>query len=141
MSNFDTLTKSMKLIDMEEFKKKSAADGDKEIVFSKAIKAGKRIYYLDVKKNRKEEMFLAITESKKIVSGEGDDSQVSFEKHKIFLYKEDFEKFMAGLQQAIQFIADEQGLPEPRLEEKELASDEETGESLSESEIKIDIDF
>ena len=86
-------------------------------------------------------MFLAITESKKIVSGEGDDSQVSFEKHKIFLYKEDFEKFMAGLQQAIQFIADEQGLPEPRLEEKELASDEETGESLSESEIKIDIDF
>ena len=126
---------------MEEFKKNSAADGDKEIVFSKAIKAGKRIYYLDVKKNRKEEMFLAITESKKIVSGEGDDSQVSFEKHKIFLYKEDFEKFMAGLQQAIQFIADEQGLPEPRLEEKELASDEETGESLSENEIKIDIDF
>ena len=126
---------------MEEFKKKSAADGDKEIVFSKAIKAGKRIYYLDVKKNRKEEMFLAITESKKIVSSEGDDSQVSFEKHKIFLYKEDFEKFMAGLQQAIQFIADEQGLPEPRLEEKELASDEETGESLSENEIKIDIDF
>ena len=126
---------------MEELKKKSAADGDKEIVFSKAIKAGKRIYYLDVKKNRKEEMFLAITESKKIVSGEGDDSQVSFEKHKIFLYKEDFGKFMAGLQQAIQFIADEQGLPEPRLEEKETASEEETGESLSESEIKIDIDF
>ena len=54
-------------------------------------------------------MFLAITESKKIVSGEGDDSQVSFEKHKIFLYKEDFEKFTNGLQQAIQFITDEQG--------------------------------
>ena len=126
---------------MEEYKKKSAGDSDKEIVFSKAIKAGKRIYYLDVKKNRKDEMFLAITESKKIVSVEGDDSQVSFEKHKIFLYKEDFGKFMAGLQQAIQFIADEQGLPEPRLEEKETASEEETGESLSESEIKIDIDF
>ena len=75
---------------MEEFKKKSAAEGDKEIVFSKAIKAGKRIYYLDVKKNRKEEMFLAITESKKIVSGEGDDAQVSFEKHKIFLYTRTF---------------------------------------------------
>ena len=126
---------------MEEYKKKSAGDSDKEIVFSKAIKAGKRIYYLDVKKNRKDEMFLAITESKKIVSVEGDDSQVSFEKHKIFLYKEDFGKFMAGLQQAIQYIADEQGLPEPRLEEKETASEEETGESLSESEIKIDIDF
>ena len=74
------------------------------------------------------------------MSGEGDDSQVSFEKHKIFLYKEDFEKFMGGLQQAIQFIADEQGLPEPRPEEKEALSEEAT-ESLSESEIKIDIDF
>lgn len=62
-------------------------DGDKEIVFSKAIKAGKRIYYLDVKKNRKDEMFLAITESKKIVSGEGDDSQVSFENIRFFYIK------------------------------------------------------
>ena len=51
---------------MEELKKKSTTiENDKEIVFSKAIKAGKRIYYLDVKKNRKEEMFIAITESKK----------------------------------------------------------------------------
>ena len=130
----------MKPKDMEDYKKKSAADGDKEIVFSKAIKAGKRIYYLDVKKNRKDEMFLAITESKKIVTGEGEVSQVSFEKHKIFLYKEDFEKFMNGLQQAIQFISAEQGLPEPRLEDKELPAEEQT-ESLSEGEIKIDIDF
>ena len=126
--------------DMEEFKKKSAADGDKEIVFSKAIKAGKRIYYLDVKKNRKDEMFLAITESKKIVSGEGEDPQVSFEKHKIFLYKEDFAKFVGGLQEAIQFIADEQGLPTIATEETN-ASSIEASESLSESEIKIDIDF
>ena len=120
---------SMILKDMEEFKKKSAAEGDKEIVFSKAIKAGKRIYYLDVKKNRKEEMFLAITESKKIVSGEGDDAQVSFEKHKIFLYKEDFEKFMDGLQQAIQYIESEGNVDLPLSEE---------GNS---EEIKIDIDF
>ena len=77
---------------------------DKEIVFSKSIKAGKRIYYLDVKKNRKDEMFLAITESKKVVTGEGEDLQVSFEKHKIFLYREDFENFMNGLNEAINFI-------------------------------------
>ena len=127
---------------MEEFKKKSVAEGDKEIVFSKAIKAGKRIYYLDVKKNRKDEMFLAITESKKVVSGEGEDSQVSFEKHKIFLYKEDFEKFTEGLHQAIQFISKEQGLGERRPEEKikQEPTEEET-ESLSADEIKIDIDF
>ena len=140
MSNFEAIFKQWTYKYMEEFKKKSAAEGDKEIVFSKAIKAGKRIYYLDVKKNRKDEMFLAITESKKIVNGEGEDSQVSFEKHKIFLYKEDFEKFMGGLQQAIQFIADEQGLPEPRMEDKELPTEEPT-ESLSEQEIKFDIDF
>ena len=114
---------------MEEFKKKSAAESDKEIVFSKAIKAGKRIYYLDVKKNRKEEMFLAITESKKIVSGEGEDSQVSFEKHKIFLYKEDFGKFMDGLQQAIHYIESEGN------EDLPLSEEENT------EEIKIDIDF
>ena len=128
---------------MEE-KKKSVVDGDKEIVFSKAIKAGKRIYYLDVKKNRKDEMFLAITESKKIVSGEGDDSQVSFEKHKIFLYKEDFEKFTNGLQQAIQFITDEQGPIEPHHSEdmpEEKRTKNESEEALSSSEIKIDIDF
>ena len=120
---------SMILKDMEEFKKKSAAESDKEIVFSKAIKAGKRIYYLDVKKNRKEEMFLAITESKKIVSGEGEDSQVSFEKHKIFLYKEDFGKFMDGLQQAIQYIESEGNEDLPLTEEGNT------------EEIKIDIDF
>ena len=90
---------------MEDLKKKMSIDmNDKEIVFSKSIKAGKRIYYLDVKKNRKDEMFLAITESKKVVTGEGEDAQVSFEKHKIFLYREDFEKFMNGLNEAINFI-------------------------------------
>ena len=89
---------------MEDLKKKGADMNDKEIVFSKSIKAGKRIYYLDVKKNRKDEMFLAITESKKVVTGEGEDAQVIFEKHKIFLYREDFEKFMNGLNEAINFI-------------------------------------
>ena len=66
---------------MEDLKKKNGADmNDKEIVFSKSIKAGKRIYYLDVKKNRKDEMFLAITESKKVVTGEGEDLQVSLDR-------------------------------------------------------------
>lgn len=134
---------------MEEFKKKSGLDAnDKEIVFSQSIKAGKRIYYLDVKKNRKDEMFLAITESKKVVMGEGDDSQVSFEKHKIFLYKEDFEKFMNGLQQAIGFIQEQQGCYTRHSDNEELpgneqpaAAEQEEKESPLEGEIKIDIDF
>lgn len=51
---------------MEDYKKKSVVDGDKEIVFSKAIKAGKRIYYLDVKKNRKDEMFLLLPKARRL---------------------------------------------------------------------------
>lgn len=95
---------------MDDLKKKSAVEtGDKDIIFSKSIKAGKRIYYLDVKKNRKDEMFLAITESKKMLVGSGDDVQVNFEKHKIFLYREDFAKFTEGLQQVINYINKEQG--------------------------------
>ena len=120
---------------MEDLKKKNGADmNEKEIVFSKSIKAGKRIYYLDVKKNRKDEMFLAITESKKVVNGEGDDAQVSFEKHKIFLYKEDFEKFMNGLQEAISFI-DKDGETADKTDETEKKETELDGE------IKFDIDF
>ena len=103
--------------------------------FKKSSKLNNVLY--DVKKNRKDEMFLAITESKKIVSGEGDDSQVSFEKHKIFLYKEDFEKFTNGLQQAIQFITDEQGPIEPHHSEdmpEEKRTENESEEALSSSE-------
>jgi len=126
---------------MEEIKKKSGVEmNEKEIVFSKSIKAGKRIYYLDVKKNRKDEMFIAITESKKVISGEGDDSQVSFEKHKIFLYKEDFEKFMTGLTQAISFINGEQGVEESKEEFNKSEEIIRTDEIIPQ-EIKIDIDF
>ena len=51
---------------MEDFKKKNSVDmNDKEIVFSQSIKAGKRIYYLDVKKNRKDEMFWLLQKAKK----------------------------------------------------------------------------
>ncbi|MEG1581014.1 MAG: DUF3276 family protein [Bacteroidaceae bacterium] len=74
---------------------------DSEILFSKAVKAGKRIYYLDVKKDRNEELYLSITESKKVVNA--DNTAVNFEKHKVFLYKEDFEKFREALNQALDF--------------------------------------
>ena len=131
---------------MEELKKKNSADiTDKEIVFSQSIKAGKRIYYLDVKKNKKDELFLAITESKKIITNEGDENQqVSFEKHKIFLYKEDFDKFLNSLQEAIQFIQSQQGCYPKQHEDnlaQETADASEKGEENLGKEIKIDIDF
>jgi len=81
---------------------------DNEIIYSKAIKAGKRIYYLDVKKSRNNDLFLAITESKKKVVGPESDAQFTYEKHKIFLYKEDFDKFTEGLDDVLNFIKREQ---------------------------------
>ena len=68
---------------MEDFKKNQ--ERDKDIVFSKSVKAGKRIYYVDVKKNRKGELFIALTESKKVISGDTESPSINFEKHKIFL--------------------------------------------------------
>lgn len=81
---------------------------DKEIVYSKAIKAGKRVYFLDVKKTRNDELFLSITESIRKISGDEQDGQVTFDKHKIRLYKEDFEKFRDGLNDVLDYIESEQ---------------------------------
>lgn len=112
---------------MEDLKKRIEIEKkDNEIIYSKAIKAGKRIYYLDVKKSRNEDLFLAITESKKKVVGHEDETQVTYEKHKIFLYKEDFDKFIEGLQDVVGFIKREQGEAAPRPEEFSAPAAEES---------------
>ena len=87
-------------------------DFEKDIVYSQAIKAGKRVYYLDVKRNKKGELFLSITESKRISQSDGAEGAFSFEKHKIFLYQEDFSKFISGLSQVIGYIHEHQTLSE-----------------------------
>ena len=74
---------------------------DREEVYSKAVKAGKRTYFFDVKATRNNDYYLTITESKKKFDKDGN---ASFEKHKIFLYKEDFEKFAAGLSEAVEVV-------------------------------------
>ena len=73
---------------------------DKEEVFTKIVRAGKRTYFFDVKSTRHEYLYLTITESKKRMGKEG---KMFYEKHKIFLYKEDFEKFTEGLREAVEF--------------------------------------
>lgn len=100
---------------------------EKEILFSKIIKAGKRIYYIDVKENRVGDLYLALTESKKVVKGTEEAPEVSFEKHKVFLYREDFEKFLDGMQEAIAYVEEKQGKAEPRPE--------------YDSDIKLDLEF
>ena len=75
---------------------------DKNEVLSRAVKAGKRTYFFDVKRSRNEEMYLTITESKRKFNA--DNGNFFYEKHKIFLYKEDFEKFKNALSGVIDFI-------------------------------------
>ena len=91
-------------------------------------------------------MFLAITESKKVVSAEGSSPQVSFEKHKnIFITRKTFEKFLTGLQETIQYIECEQGsiAGESHVADTTDASQfsNVSSEHLQSDEIKIDIDF
>jgi hypothetical protein len=99
-----------------------------EIVYSRSVKAGKRIYYLDVRKARNEDLYLCITESKR-KQAEGEETP-SFEKHKVFLYKEDFAHFTEGLQDVIAYVQDQLGTIEERQEWKpeEAASEEESAD-------------
>lgn len=75
---------------------------EREEVFSKAVKAGKRTYFFDVKETKQGEKYLTITESKRKFNG--DDGSFSYEKHKIFLYKEDYAKFQNALNGVIEYI-------------------------------------
>jgi hypothetical protein len=102
----------------------------KEEIFTKVVRAGKRTYFFDVKATRKDDYYLTITESKKRLGKEG---KVFYEKHKIFLYKEDFEKFSDGLKDAVTYIEngkDEIKSPEPMtfaetIDEKSILTAEE----------------
>ena len=75
-----------------------------EDVFSKPVRAGKRTYFFDVKSTKgNNDYFLTITESKRRNNPDG---TFTYDKHKIFLYKEDFEKFREGLDEVITYIKD-----------------------------------
>ena len=121
---------------MDETRQNVNAEAEKDILFSKAIKAGKRIYYLDVKKDRNEDLFLSITESKKVIKGNAS-QRPNFEKHKIFLYKEDFDKFQNGLDEALRFARGE--ISDRTEVEKQLDSENNSGEI--DGNLKFDIEF
>lgn len=72
--------------------------GSREDMYSKAVRAGKRTYFFDVKATRSNDLYITITESKKRFS---EDGSAFYEKHKLFLYKEDFDKFLEGLQDTL----------------------------------------
>ena len=92
-----------------------------EDVFSKPIRAGKRTYFFDVKATKGNDYYLTITESKKRTEADG---SFSFDKHKIFLYKEDFEKFTEGLQEVIEYVKSHCDVQETKHDASDISFEE-----------------
>ena len=109
-------------------KKEDFAKKNREDIYSNAVRAGKRTYFFDAKATRNEDYYLTITESKKRYDKDGNST---YEKHKIFLYKEDFDKFSEGLMEAIEVLKEANNATLEK--EEEVVSDMElTTETSSE---------
>ena len=104
---------------------------EREEIFSKSVRAGKRTYFFDVKTTRRNDYYLTLTESKKRFNRDG---RFYFEKHKIFLYKEDFEKFTDGLIEAIEYI--KENAPELLNREEFESNTVETAEPKAEEAVE-----
>lgn len=108
---------------MNKFEDDKQEKADKDILFSRAVKAGKRVYYIDVKQDRKGELYISMTESKRLKEA-GEDGLPQFEKHKLFLYHEDFDKFLAALGEATDFARERNGSRPAEQEEAPLKTDD-----------------
>ncbi|MBD0402994.1 DUF3276 family protein [Flammeovirga sp. EKP202] len=97
----------------------------REEIFSRKVRAGKRTYFFDVKATRSNDYYLTITESKKRFK----DDQPVFEKHKIFLYKEDFEKFVDALGECVDKVKNDL-LPDEDYDYKESYNNDFKSEPL-----------
>jgi hypothetical protein len=128
---------------MEDFEKnEDRLESDskfREEIYSVAVRAGKRTYFFDVKSTRRDEFYLTITESKKRFEQDG---SFHFEKHKIFLYKEDFEKFNDGLQEVITFIdQNQQDEFVSQTEDESKGSEEKVLEEVSSTKDYTNLEF
>jgi hypothetical protein len=115
------------MMDERTDKNDSFEDSEHREIYSKAVRAGKRTYFFDVKATKRNDYFLTITESKKRFQKDG---RFFFEKHKIFLYKEDFEKFADGFTEVIDYIKNvkstEQGVNEEMIHKESQGTEDYT---------------
>ena len=110
----------------------------KEELYSQSINAGKRKYFFDVKETKGGDKFIVIAESRKLF--DNNTGSFYFEKNKMFLYKEDFEKFQKGLENALSFIAT--GIVPPPVDDGHTYNNEESGDNGKSEDNLIDgIDF
>jgi hypothetical protein len=108
----------------------------REEIHSKAVRAGKRTYFFDVKATRRNDYYLTITESKKRFNRDG---KFFYEKHKLFLYKEDFDKFADSLSEIIDFIREAN--PQPIELENKAPSQEVNDNKVLVEELEAEKDF
>ena len=112
----------------DDFERPGYADRNTEDVYSKPVRAGKRTYFFDVKTTKgNNDYYLTITESKRRQESDG---SFSFDKHKIFLYKEDFDKFQEGLSEVLAYMKEnllpdvpERSYEQGRQDEANVAED------------------
>ena len=96
---------------IEDNENAAAQERNGDDVFSKPVRAGKRTYFFDVKATKGNDYYLTVTESKRRVERDG---RFVYDKHKIFLYKEDFEKFTEGLEEVIAYVKERCPVKESR---------------------------
>jgi len=109
---------------------------EKEEIYSKVMRAGRRTYFFDVRATKAGDYYLTVTESKKFTN---DDGSYHYKKHKIYLYKEDFSEFKDNLEEMINYIIDEKG--EEVISErhqKDFKKESDTENSAKETETSSD---
>ena len=121
----------------EDYENAKSQERSSDDVYSKPVRAGKRTYFFDVKATKGNDYYLTITESKRKIEQDG---KYVYDKHKIFLYKEDFEKFSEGLQEVINYIKERCPVTEARpyndgYPRQEAAAEKPAGAGFS------DVDF
>ena len=108
-----------------------------ESIYSKRIRAGKRrTYFFDVKATRANDYYLTITESRKRFNDNG------YDRHKIFLYKEDFNKFIKALGEAVDYVKTEL-MPDFNFDaynHDEVPAEQETSEAVTETEVEVEVE-
>ena len=118
----------------EDFDTTDQQERNGDGVFSKPIRAGKRTYFFDVKSTRSDELYLTITESKRRYDQESD--KFFYEKHKLFLYKEDFDKFSKSLDGIINYIRTGEIPIDDEPEDEQIKTSDFNFESLNDDSFK-----
>ena len=117
---------------------------EKEEIFSKVLRAGRRTYFFDVRATKAEDYYLTITESKKFTN---DDGSFHYKKHKIYIYKEDFSEFKDILAEMTDYIITEKGDEViSERHQKDFKKEYDSAPRVTEDEVKTpesftDIDF